>query len=52
MIAYAERYCNEHYALHKYEILTEKNNITAQSVYKKLGYEDDKEIHLSKRREQ
>ena len=52
MIAYAERYCNEHYALHKYEILTGKNNITAQSVYKKLGYEDDNEIHLSKRREQ
>ena len=49
MIAYAEKYCNEHYVLHKYELLTGKNNITAQSVYKKLGYEDDNEIHLSKR---
>ena len=36
-------------AIHKYELLTGRKNITAQSVYNKLGYEDDNELHLSKR---
>ena len=49
MISYAEMYCSEHYAVHKYELLTGKENTTAQSVYNKLGYEDDNELHLSKR---
>ena len=49
MIAYAEKHCRERYALHKFELLTGKNNTVAQAVYDKLGYRDDKEIHLSKR---
>lgn len=49
MIAFAEDYCTRNYPLHKYELLTGKNNIIAQSVYGKLGYRDDGELHLSKR---
>ena len=33
----------------KYELLTGAENTVAQSVYSKLGYTDDKELHLSKR---
>lgn len=32
-----------------FELLTGKGNIIAQSVYSKLGYTDDNELHLSKR---
>lgn len=49
MITFAEKYCKERYALHKYELLTGKKNTVAQSVYDKLGYKDDHEIHMSKR---
>ena len=49
MITYAEEYCAENYPLHKYELLTGKKNLIAQSVYDKLGYRDDNELHLSKR---
>lgn len=49
MIAFAEDYCTRNYPLHKYELLTGKNNMIAQSVYGKLGYRDDGELHLSKR---
>ena len=49
MITYAEKYCKDHYSLHKFELLTGKNNTIAQSVYNKLDYIDDNEIHLSKR---
>ncbi len=49
MITFAETYCSKHYPLHKYELLTGKENLVAQSVYNKLGYIDDNEIHLSKR---
>ena len=49
MITYAESYCSKKYSLHKYELLTGKKNTIAQSVYGKLGYIDDGEIHLSKR---
>ena len=49
MISYAEEYCKEHYTLHKFELLTGKNNTIAQAVYNKLGYKDDNEIHLSKK---
>ena len=49
MIAFAENYCSENYPLHKYELLTGQENLVAQSVYSKLGYTDDKELHLSKR---
>lgn len=49
MINYAEQYCSDHYQLHTYELLTGKDNYIAQSVYNRLGYEEDGEIHLSKR---
>lgn len=49
MITFAEDYCSKKYPLHKYELLTGKNNLVAQSLYGKLGYKDDGEIHLSKR---
>ncbi|MBQ7954887.1 MAG: GNAT family N-acetyltransferase [Lachnospiraceae bacterium] len=49
MIAFAEDYCGRLYPLHKYELLTGKNNIIARSLYGKLGYKEDGEIHLSKR---
>ena len=49
MILFAEDYCRIKYPLHKYELLTGKENLIAQSVYSKLGYSDDSELHLSKR---
>ena len=49
MISFAEDYCNKNYPLHKYELLTGDENLIAQSVYSKLGYTNDNEIHLSKR---
>lgn len=49
MITFAEKSCIENYPLHKYELLTGKNNLTAQAVYEKLGYTNDHELHLSKR---
>ena len=49
MITFAENYCSKNYPLHKYELLTGKENFVAQSVYSKLGYVDDKELHMSKR---
>ena len=48
MITFAEDYCSKNYPLHKYELLTGQENLVAQSVYSKLGYADDKELHLSK----
>lgn len=49
MIGFAESYCSRNFPLHKFEILTGQENLTAQLVYHKLGYVDDGEIHLSKR---
>ena len=48
MITFAEDYCSEKFPLHKYELLTGKGNLAAQSVYKRLGYADDLELHFSK----
>ena len=48
MITFAEEYCTRNYPCHKYELLTGKKNVNAQSVYGKLGYTDDGEFHLSK----
>lgn len=49
MISFAEDYCRRNYPLHKYELLTGAENRIAQSLYGKLGYSDDRELHLSKR---
>ena len=49
MITYAEEFCKSHYPLHKFELLTGAENDGAQSVYAKLGYCEDGELHLNKR---
>ena len=49
MITYAEEYCKQHLPIHKFELLTGTENDGAQSVYAKLGYSEDGELHLSKR---
>lgn len=49
MIAFAEDYCRRNYPIHRYELLTGAENRVAQSLYRKLGYSDDRELHLSKR---
>lgn len=49
MISFAEDYCGRNYPLHKYELLTGAKNLAARSLYRKLGYSDDFELHLSKR---
>lgn len=49
MILFAEDYCRSNYPLRKLELLTGIKNVTAQSVYRKLGYQADGEIHLSKK---
>ena len=49
MISFAEEHCRENYPLHKFELLTGKSNLSAQSVYGRLGYLDDHEVHMSKR---
>ena len=49
MIRFAEAYCRSRYALHKFELLTGEKNLAAQSVYRRLGYENDRELHLSRR---
>ena len=49
MITYAEEYCKSHYPVHKFELLTGTENEDAQSVYAKLGYSEDGELHFAKR---
>ena len=49
MISFAEDYCQKNYPLHKFELLTGKRNLIAQSVYQRRGYADDNEVHMSKR---
>ena len=48
LITFAEAYCSKNYPLDKYELLTGQENLVAQSVYSKLGYAEDSELHLSK----
>ena len=49
MISFAEEYCRRNYPLHKFELLTGERNNDAQSVYRRLGYSCDNELHFSKR---
>ena len=49
MIAYAEQYCQKHYLLHKFELLTGAENTAARTAYPTFGYREDGEIHLAKR---
>ena len=49
MIAFVEAYCAGRFPVRKFELLTGKRNTAAQAVYRKSGYEDDGELHFSKR---
>lgn len=49
MISFAENYCITNYQPYKFEILTGKDNKKARSVYQRLGYFYDEELHLTKR---
>ena len=49
MIRFAEEYCLKNCALRRFELLTGEGNRTARSLYDKLGYNRDHELHLSKR---
>jgi ribosomal protein S18 acetylase RimI-like enzyme len=49
MIAFAEMYCTQNYALHKLELLTGKENFEAQAMYQTQGYHKEDEILLVKR---
>lgn len=49
MIRLAEAYCIGKYPLQSFELLTGKDNVSAQSVYRGLGYEEDGEIHMAKK---
>lgn len=48
MIAFAEKYCRENYELHKFELLTGRENYGAQVLYNALGYSAKDEILMAK----
>ncbi len=49
MIAFAESYCKQHYSLHKFELLTGKENYEAQAMYQSQGYKRENEVLMVKR---
>ncbi|WP_286081022.1 GNAT family N-acetyltransferase [Parablautia intestinalis] len=51
MIMFAEKFITDHYYAHEWGLLTGKDNKAAQTVYDKLGYQEDGECHFSKMRE-
>lgn len=48
-IAFAEAYCAQTHSITSFSLLTGADNQMAQSVYKRLGYRTDGEIHLSQK---
>lgn len=48
MIAFTEDVCAGNFPISKFELLTGNENMIAMSVYNKLGYANDGELHLSK----
>ncbi len=52
MISFAEQYCIRNYPLDGFELFTGADNYTAQSVYNKLGYRKDGEIHMAKQKQE
>ena len=50
MIRFAEDYCRKSDSLQSFELLAGEENLSAQSVYHRLGNKKDGEVHLSKRR--
>lgn len=49
LISFTEDYCSERHPLHRYKLLTGKENFITHTLYDKIGYIDDNEPHLSKR---
>lgn len=49
MITFAQKYCLEHYSLHKFELLTGETNAEAQALYASLGYHKENDILLVNR---
>lgn len=48
MFYFAEEKLKAEIPFHRIELLTGKSNFTARKFYRKLGYKNDDEIHLSK----
>lgn len=48
LIEFSENYALNNYVVQKFELLTGKDNLKAQSLYKKLNYIDDEEMYFSK----
>lgn len=48
MIDLAEKECARGRKIHSFELLTGKDNAAARSLYRKLGYAEDGELHLAK----
>ena len=49
MIAFAEAYCAGNWPISEFVLLTGENNRAAQSVYRRLGYAQDRKLHFTKR---
>lgn len=50
MLEFAEQYCMKQHALHHFELLTGKENLPAQALYRSLGYRIKDELLLEKER--
>lgn len=48
MFEFAENKLKAEIPFHRIELLTGKGNFTARKFYRKLGYKNDGEVHLSK----
>ena len=49
MIEFVEKYCIQNYAIHKFELLTGKDNYEAQALYQNKGYYEKDEMLFVKR---
>ena len=49
LLSFAEKYCKEKLNINKVELLTNKANINAQSLYEKSGYAMQDYIHFIKK---
>lgn len=48
MIQFAEKYCFEQYRVTSFSLLTGKENLPAQALYRSLSYKQEDEIMLTK----
>lgn len=49
LLHFTEKYCKQKLNINKVELITNKANIKAQSLYKKSGYEKQDHIHFKKK---